>query len=455
MISLKIRISQERWDSLKKMLPALVLWAMLWGGYNTEIERMFNPKFPESYLDLFHGLRSLLPCLAGYIALMILLKRQSFPKWIIQGPMGLLISYTLIGSISSLFFSNEPGIAIYWAAQYGSVLLVLAAIMTNSDSEDRLSRLISFNWVFVTVIMVSLLLGLMVLKDVALVSAEYSPLSVRAYASQYAHRGQILGMSATRNTGFARYASIAALVALTHLWHGRSGLRMIWGLIFSLSLYSLIIAQGRTEILSFITAGFILLWLRKTSTPLFIVSTLIAFIFLGLAGFYQGFWNYLFRGDSFDPTLTGRTETWNEGLTVIRESLLIGLGFHADRIFMDGQHMHNALLHALIQSGLIGTLLLVATFVKVYKLIARFHLAKRPLPFHPLRAEIPAVILFFTIASVTESTVAFFGAAWLIVAPLIAYLQAWNQTQKSEFSCANYVGFSDGEKFNQNLLSSG
>jgi O-antigen ligase len=452
MIPLKIRISQDRWDSLKKIFPAVGLWAMLWGGYNTEIGRIFSPDFPKNDLDLFHGLRSLLPCLAGYIAVIILLKKQSFPKWIIGGPTGQLMFYTLIGIISSLFFSNQPAIAIYWAGQYASVILVLMAIMATSDPEDRLNRLLSFTWVFITLIMVGLLLALIFLKDFALVKSEFSPFSVRAYGGHFAHAGKMVGMAGTRNTGFGRYASIAALVALAHLWQGKTWSRVLWGLIFSLSLYSLILTQARTEIFAFLVSGFVLLWLRKTSRSLFIASALIAFIFLGLAGFYQGFWNYFTRGQAFDPTLTGRTETWKEGLTVIRESLLLGLGFHADRIFMDGQHMHNALLHALIQSGVIGTLFLVLAFMKVYKILVRFHLAKRPLPFHPLQAEIPAVILFFTIASVTESTVAFFGAAWLIVAPLIAYLQTWDQTQKSEFSCANYVGFSDGEKFNQNLL---
>ena len=228
MVSLKITISRERLSSFKTMLPTLGLWAMLWGGYNTEIGRMFAPGFPNGYLDLFHGLRSLFPCLAGYIAIIMLLKKQSFPKRVIEGPNGLLLLYAFIGVISSVLFSNEPLVALYWGAQYGSVLLVLMAIMANGDSEDRLFRLISFNWVFVTIIMASLLLALMFLKDVALVEAEYSPLSVRVYASYYAHKGQIMGMAATRNTGFGRYASIAALVALTHLWQGRIISRNDW-----------------------------------------------------------------------------------------------------------------------------------------------------------------------------------------------------------------------------------
>jgi len=115
--------------------------------------------------------------------------------------------------------------------------------------------------------------------------------------------------------------------------------------------------------------------------------------------------------------------------------------------------MHNTLLHALIQSGVIGTLFLVAAFIKVYKILVRFHQAKRSLPVHSLHAEIPAVIVFFTIASLTESTVAFFGAAWLIVAPLVAYLQAWDHNRKSELSYLNYVNRQGREQFNPDSFS--
>jgi hypothetical protein len=41
--------------------------------------------------------------------------------------------------------------------------------------------------------------------------------------------------------------------------------------------------------------------------------------------------------------------------------------------------------------------------------------------------EIPAVFLFVTISSFTESTFAYFSAAWLLSAPIVAYVMALHQ----------------------------
>jgi O-antigen ligase len=114
-------------------------------------------------------------------------------------------------------------------------------------------------------------------------------------------------------------------------------------------------------------------------------------------------------------------------------------GFHADRIFLEGQHMHNALLHALVQTGLLGTIPYLAAIVGAWILVVRLHLARPSPGLTPLPIEIPAVLAFFTIASITESTFAFFGTPWLLCAPLLAYSQAlaWqHRTLKSAASRA-------------------
>ena len=412
------------------VLPSM-LWIMLWGGYNTGIETLLDPDFPTNALNLFHGLRALLPILAGYIAVVSLLKNRASPEWLIQGPIGLLMLYALIGVIPTVFLSTETLIPIYWLAVYGSVLIVLMAISASSDPLKRFSYLLSINWVIIAAIMVNLLLALLFLKDLALAETEGSPLNVRAYVGELASSGQMWGMAATRNTGFGRYASIAGLVAMTRLWKGRWWVKGLWLLTLGLSLYSLILSQARTAVLGFVIASLILLWLRKSSRPVLFAGTIFALLLLGFVGFYQGFWHFIIRGGDFDPTLSGRTELWKDGLEMIKKSPLLGFGFHADRIFMDGQHMHNAFLHALIQTGIIGTLPFIAAFSGIWVLLFRFHKAQNPGGGHPLEAEIIAVIVFFTIASITESTIAFYGAAWLIVAPLIAYLQAWNHTAQT------------------------
>ncbi len=50
----------------------------------------------------------------------------------------------------------------------------------------------------------------------------------------------------------------------------------------------------------------------------------------------------------------------------------------------------------------------------------------------PLPVEIPGALLFFIISSITESIVAFYGAAGLLVVSYIAYLQ-FSESQRREF----------------------
>ena len=83
------------------VLLSVALWLMVWGGYNTGIERLFAPGFPEGPLDLFHGLRTFLPFMAAYLAGIMLLARRSLPRAAFVGPLGLLALYTLVGVMAT------------------------------------------------------------------------------------------------------------------------------------------------------------------------------------------------------------------------------------------------------------------------------------------------------------------------------------------------------------------
>jgi len=122
-------------------------------------------------------------------------------------------------------------------------------------------------------------------------------------------------------------------------------------------------------------------------------------------------------------TLSGRTTgVWPQALKLFLKSPLIGWGFQADRIFLAGQHAHNAILHALIQTGIIGTIPFIIAFIWAW--IILFKLLKNPsLTEKPFLIEIAAIFAFFTIRAITESTGAFFGVDWILLAPLIAYIQ--------------------------------
>ena len=408
------------------------LYLMLWGGYNTDISLLGAPGFPHNALDLFHGVRSLFPMVAGWLAILTLLAQGGLRRQTFEGPLALLGLYSLVGISSSLFISREPLYALYWEAQYASVILVLWVSLNEEDSLSRIARLIKINWIIVALMAIGLL-GLIWL-DPDVVFRAPGVLLVRPHGSSSAGSAEIWGMATTRSTGVARYAAIAGLASLTRILEGNTVSRIAWSLVLLLSLFGLVTLQARTEIIAFLAGGFLILWLHRGFRRLAFLWIPLGGLLLAATGSYHAFWSYITRGSAFDPTLTGRTETWGAGWTLFKESPWLGWGFNADRIFLAGQHMHNALFHALVQTGLFGTIPFVVGVLIAWIILVRLYLAPELPGTPPLPIEIPAVLAFVTIASITESTVAFFGSVWLIVAPLLAYTQAmaWQRRTVTE-----------------------
>ena len=408
------------------------LWLMLWAGYNTSFERLLEPDFPRNALDLFHGYRALFPMLAGWLAGLMLVVKGTRAGRTLAGPLGLLALYALIGIISSLLLSSQPLTAVYWACQYASVILVLWASLSEVDPLPCLSRLIKLNWIIVILLAAAILSAIWFDPEVKLEPRGWLLVQPPGGGSP---SDQLFGMYTTRSTGVARYAAIAGLAAFARLWQGTVRSRIIWSFVFLFCVYGIVLLQARTALLAFLAGAFLLLWLRRSLRPLFLAGVPVAGLLLALTGSYQAFWLYLTRGKPFNPTLTGRTATWQAGWALFQESPWLGWGFHADRIYLTGQHMHNALLHALVQTGLLGTIPYVAAVVGAWIIVVRLYRTRPLRGLSPLPIEIPAVLAFFTISSITESTFAFFGTPWLLSAPLIAYVQvlAW-QTRRSRLA---------------------
>lgn len=120
---------------------------------------------------------------------------------------------------------------------------------------------------------------------------------------------------------------------------------------------------------------------------------------------------------------TGRTAVWKESLQYLKGSPFIGYGFHADRIIFN-THAHNSLIQALIQTGILGTVLFMVGvgmgWVLLIRLIRiRHRLSERQ--FHNVMI-ISGVMAFLTVRAFPESTGAFYGIDWLILAPMLMYI---------------------------------
>jgi O-antigen ligase len=187
--------------------------------------------------------------------------------------------------------------------------------------------------------------------------------------------------------------------------------------------YALILSNGRTEVFAFIVSAFLVLYADKSRRVIYMIAGVGVAILLGLEGFYQAFFEYFTRTGHFDFTFTGRTDTWELGLKLLNQSPWVGLGFQADRIYLPfQQHMHNAFLSALVQSGILGGAAVFLGLIVIAYFIAKYFFL------HPLKnkslipAEVPGVFFFVVVSSIAESTFAYFSAAWLLSAPIVVYV---------------------------------
>lgn len=404
----------------RNALVGVGLWLLLWSGYNTDYGYFMDPHFPADTLDLIHGVRAFFPMLAGWCAILLIFVRSNrLFAWII-GPLGLLSLYAVAGLVSSATLSPEPLNALYYGANYLSIILVLLAVVLVDDPLPDLRKVLKFTWFVGTILTLSLLGAIPFLGPMAITPEDTGPIRVRAFTEP----GTIMGMSGTRNTGFARYAAISALVALPALLRkGNLAIRMIWGAVFAASLYALIIANGRTETLAFVAGIIVIMIAERGKRTANLLIGIAAAILLGLRGFYSAFYLYITRTGHLDLTMTGRVTTWDEAWHVIESSPWVGLGFQADR-FTVGQHMHNAFLHVFIQSGLLGGGAILIGLAITWYYLLKYFIISPPSDRSLVPREIPAVFLFVTISSMMESTFAYFSAAWLLSAPIVAYVMA-------------------------------
>lgn len=399
---------------------------MLWGGYNTSNAFIRSPGFPHDTIEFIHGARAFLPIAAGWIAFLLVLSRARLAlRWII-GPLGLLLLYALVGLVSSTFLSIDPIDAAYWGANYLSIVLVLIAIASVQDALPDISKLLTFNWIVSTALTFALL-GLLPLLGGSVIE-EGDVYSASAVRRSYNGGGEILGMAGARNTGFGRYAAIAALAALARLRTSTRRMRLVWAGVFLIATYALILSNGRTEVVAFIVSAALVLYADKSKRVLYILGGIGFGILLGIHGFYQTFYDYFTRTGHFDFTFTGRTDTWQLGLRLFDNSPWVGLGFQADRIYLPfQQHMHNAFLSALVQSGTLGGGALFLALGVVGYFIAKYFFL-RPLRNKALLPpEVPGIFVFLIVSSIAESTFAYFSAAWLLCAPIVIYVLTLNQ----------------------------
>jgi N-acetylglucosaminyldiphosphoundecaprenol N-acetyl-beta-D-mannosaminyltransferase len=454
-----LSLVKENWKN--GLLISLFLWTMIWAGYNANFWRVFAPSFPTSLVDFFQGIRSFFPIVAGILALaFIFLKRNSLPKKFFVTPLGLLFLYAIVGIFSSAF-SISMLWALYWALMFGSVLVVLLFFLIGSNAQEKISFVINFNWLVAGLLTIAL--AAFFVNQVGL-STSLSPHFLICEQRPFEGLGGLvaelktLGMAGTRPTGFGRYAGVISIICLAVFCFDKKRARFLWLVLFFLFFAILVFSRGRTEMAGFLLAVVIIFLVSKKYKFLLAFILLLAIL---LGAFYfsfkpicseqrdgSGVTGNITLGDSakVNPlsyftvstnplTLSGRTTgVWPQAWNLFLSSPLVGYGFQADRFFLEGQHAHNSFLHSLVQTGVLGAIPFVLahlfTLISLIKLLRNRDVQEEERNFLII---ILGVFAFFGMRSITES-VAFYGADWIFVAPMIAYVQLANSKygQKSE-----------------------
>ena len=393
------------------MIISIILWALVWGGMYSEISLFRWEGLLQSPMSLVMTLRPLMPILAVICCVFILKGAGRFTLALSKGPILALTLYGLLGA-AFFFLSPEPFVSLYWAILFLAVIFVVWTLVNQEDPERQAKLLMDINTVIIMIIIVFYFFG-------PLWPILWGAHNPRLYRLPF-------GLGTQTANGVGRFAAVLALIAFSRLRQKDIRLKAIWVTFFAVSVISLALSESRTGILGFVV-GSLLIVLANRKFLWLILGIPGVFYFL-----YMSWIVWRFQGSLESAFfLTGRETTWKKALSISLRSPLVGHGFHADRLMIEGEHIHMAYLHSLIQSGILGAVLFTVAMVGIWIIILKSRILVRLASIEGIQnlilTESLAIVGFMTARSFFESTAAFYGIDLIFLIPCMAYIQIWSR----------------------------
>jgi O-antigen ligase len=382
---------------------------MAWGGVFTGIYNLTPLPSIHDPLALFQGARALLPVMAAYFCLLWALATKALFRF--GGTsLGFLFYYSGLGMLSSVFFSPDKLTALYWGSAYLAPLLVIWFITERPDPLPILRTILRSNAAIIILLMLAVL-----------------PEASR-FGFGRAARFEIyllpFGLGEVRANGVGRYALIVLIVAFVNLATSSGKKRLLWLPLTVPALFILMQTQSRSALLGLAVASMLFVLIRGINLR-FLVAGPVAAYAIWVSGFT---WRAKGALSSL-VFLTGRDNTWQKGLAQIKRSPFFGWGFHADRLLLDSEHMHNSYLHAGIHAGLIGMLLFAAAVAVLWAFLWKSGVIRRIRtvegPDQALLMQSVLILGFLSARSFFESTAAFYGVDLLLLVPAVCFIYQW------------------------------
>lgn len=391
------------------MIFALFLWAMAWGGVFTGPYNLVPLPSLSDPLAVFQGARALLPVAAAYISILWALASRSRFRFAWTS-LGFFVYYGALGLAASIFLSPDPVTALYWGSAYLSPLLVTWFIIERPEPLPILRTILRLNAAVVTALLLAVL-----------------PEAYRfgfGRATRFEIYHMPFGLGEVRANGVGRYALIVLILAAVSLATSSSKKKFLWLPLAVPAVFVLMQTQSRSALLGLAVTSMLFVIIRGVDLRFLVAGPAAAYVIWvsGVTWRAKGALSSL-------VFLTGRDTTWKKGLERIGESPIFGWGFHADRLLINEEHMHNSYLHAGIQAGVIGALLFAAGVVVLWAFLWKSGVLRRireaAAPDRALLTQSVLVLGFLSARSFFESTAAFYGVDLLLFVPAVAYIYQW------------------------------
>ncbi|MBM4031948.1 MAG: O-antigen ligase family protein [Planctomycetes bacterium] len=389
---------------------------MLWLNIDADYRHL---RSPSGLLEYLHAARALLAFAAAIGAYVLLQQRVRRSVFSGSSPVRLLAVYGVI-ALGASVLSESPFEALYWGGLYLAVFVVLEAEMAGGDPLARSAQLLTLTWLIVASLGAALaIVGWDVFfGEVGLMAPGAEVISVIP---------QFMGFTMSRSTGVGRLAAVPAVFALARVCHGRGVSRILWGVVLCAFVALLLATRARTPLFGLVAAALFMLSVQRGKGGLLLAVGVAVLAILADVISPEKVEGFIYRRGTGEDLLrmTGRTDVWAAGWEVFMRSPVVGLGPLADRFHMGWRHIHSTWLLALMQAGVVGAAFFVAAWAIGWRLFFRNLRRLETLPprHQALLIESGAVLAFFTVRSIPETTAAAFSIDLLVIVPILAYLE--------------------------------
>jgi O-antigen ligase len=388
------------------------LWLFLWANLDTGFWNLETPDSPGGWIT---AIRASLPFLVLPLSAFFLLRKSSLalPR---LAPSKLLLIYGILAAISSIF-SPEPLWSAYWSITYLSTVLVAWNFVDERSPVESARTMLLITWVVTFVI-------------AAYLGHSSSEMifghSVAAYNRPEAGLDKL-----SRSSGVARWAAVPGLVCVVRAFYSRHIIPIVlYAASASLCFFIVFRMQSRGAVFGAVAALALILVLssrmRRYALPFVILSTIFLFLLESPGVISERISDYLMRGQTEElfESMSGRTQIYEHGVAAFEDAPVFGRGQWTDRLVFY-EHVHNSFLQALLNAGIVGGIPYFASWIAgwiiFFKLRNRWRWLGREDRVGVL--ESGAVMMFFTVRAMPETTTASFAVDLLVMVAIYVYLE--------------------------------